>query len=50
MTALNLDKPNGWINRGGDMQNRWLHEDLIDMAYLYNYEFFNKLVDVGELE
>ena len=43
-------KSEGWVDRGGDMETNWLHEDLIDMAYLYNFELYDKLVDEGDLD
>jgi hypothetical protein len=45
----NLDKYNGWLNRGSTYEDRWLHNDLKNVAYLYNYSLFEKLVDDGEL-
>jgi len=45
-----LEKPNGWLNRGDDYGTRWLHNDLKNVAYLYNYSLFEKLVDVGGLK
>jgi len=42
-------KPNGWVNRFS-FGDRWKHEDLIDMAYLYDYMLFKKIVELGELK
>ena len=44
-----LCKPNGWVNRFS-FGDRWKHEDLIDMAYLYDYVLFEKIVELGELK
>lgn len=45
-----LDKDNGWLYRGQTYEYRWLHNDLKNLAYLYNYSLFEKLVDQGELQ
>jgi len=42
-------KPNGWVDRGNDYGLRWLHNDLKNVAFLYNYSLFKKLVNVGDL-
>ena len=41
---------NGWLNRGAPYGTRWLHNDLKNVAYVYNYSLFDKIVDDGELE
>lgn len=44
------NKPNGWPNRGDpDFQN-WLHNDMKDVAYFFNYKFYDRLVNEGGLE
>ena len=43
-------KENGWIYRNDELEENWLHEDLIDMAYLYNYKLYEKLVNDGDLD
>jgi hypothetical protein len=45
----NLEKDNGWLDRGDTYEYRWLHNDLKNVAYLYNYSLFKKLVDGGDL-
>jgi hypothetical protein len=45
-----FDQDNGWLNRGDPYGTRWLHNDLKNVAFLYNYSLFDKIVDDGELE
>lgn len=43
-------KPNGWPNRGDpDFQN-WLHNDMKDVAFFYNYKLFDMIVTEGDLK
>lgn len=43
-------KANDWPNRGdSDFQN-WLHNDMKDVAYFFNYRLFDRVVDVGGLK
>ncbi|HQM51467.1 MAG TPA: hypothetical protein PLJ71_22540, partial [Candidatus Hydrogenedentes bacterium] len=50
MNALNLH-PNGWWRTGdGDLDNRWLHSDLKQVAYYYVYPLFVNLVETGGLK
>jgi hypothetical protein len=44
-----LGQANGWLYRGNIYKYRWLHNDLKNVAYLYNYSLFKKLVDGGDL-
>ena len=50
----NLDsmafKPNGWPNRGRDWKTRWLHSDMKDVAYFYNYSLYQFIVEQGGLK
>jgi hypothetical protein len=45
----NTYKPNGWPNRTTFGQN-WLHSDLRNVAYFYNYKLFEKIVNDGDLK
>ena len=47
---LNSDalKPNGWPNRGRDWGIRWLHGDMKDVAYFYNFLLYHIIIH-GEL-
>jgi hypothetical protein len=44
-------KPNGWPVAGHSepFQNRWLHNDIKDVAYFYNHKLFDDMVRVGGL-
>lgn len=43
------NQPNGWGRSGEPYNDRWLHNDLKNMAYLYTYILFNELVSQGGL-
>ena len=43
-------KPNEWPNRGREWQTRWLHSDMKDVAYYYNYELYRYIVEQGGLK
>lgn len=43
-------RPNGWPRIHKDYGTRWLHNDAKDMAYLYTYKIYEKLVDKGCLK
>lgn len=43
-------KPNGWPNRGTPYYTKWLHNDMINMAYFYNYKLFDSIADTGEVK
>lgn len=38
---MNLNKPNGWHDRGTPYGSRWLHSDMKDMAYVTSVRFKN---------
>ncbi len=46
---MDANKALGWP-RTGYYADRWLHSDLRNMAYLYTYTLFEKLVLEGDLE
>lgn len=39
-------RPNGWPIRSNYNQ-RWLHSDMKDVSYFYNYKFYEKLKEKG---
>jgi len=41
---------NGWPARAGFELGKWHHSDIRDVAYPYNYKFFNQVVDLGNLK
>jgi hypothetical protein len=37
-----IPRPNGWWRPGsGDLDGRWLHSDMVEVAYFYVYKLFN---------
>ena len=44
-----FNRDNGWPNRN-TYNTRWLHSDIKNVAYVYNFEIFNRIVNAGELE
>ena len=53
-TQENLDSPSfkseGWPNRGRDWQTRWLHSDMKDVAYYFNFKLYEFIVNRGGLK
>jgi len=42
---------NGAWGRSGDpYDERWLHNDMQNMAFFYTHKLFEKLVDLGEMK
>ena len=53
---LNLDnassgipKPNDWPDHP-DYSGRWCHSDMKDVAYFYNFKFYDKAIEKGNLK
>ena len=46
---LKVPRPNGWPELS-DYPNRWLHSDMKDVAYFYNYKFYEKATEKGNLK
>ena len=50
---LNTDdekfRPNGWPERS-KFSGDWLHSDMKDVAYYYNYVFYKMVVEKGEMK
>ncbi len=43
--------PNGWWRRGdGDLDKRWLHSDIKDAAFYFNYKVFETIITTGGLK
>ena len=42
-------KPNGWPNHP-NYSERWCHSDMKDVAYFYNFKFYDKAVEKGNLK
>ena len=48
---LNTDTfRNGWGRKGGTYKVRWLHCDLKDMAYFYNFRAWDSIVSDGNFK
>ena len=43
-----LERPNGWPTRPR-WGNRWLHSDIKDVSYFYNFKFFDIVIEKGNL-
>ena len=43
-----IPRPNGWPTRSR-WNDRWLHSDMKDVSYYFNFKFYEKLVEKGEL-
>ena len=41
-------RPHGWPRRS-TFSGRWLHSDMKDVAYYFNYKFFDKIIEEGGL-
>ena len=48
-TASGVERPNGWPTRNG-YPGRWRHSDIKDVAYIFSYKFFEKVIEKGDLE
>ena len=44
-----VPKPNGWPARA-KYPGRWLHSDMKDVAFYYNYKFYEKVAEKGGLK
>lgn len=47
--TLQIAHPNGWPERS-DYQGQWCHSDLKDVAYFFNFKFYEKAVEKGSLK
>jgi len=48
-TSFGLARPNGWPTRSR-WDDRWLHSDMKDVSYFYNFKFYEKVVEKGNLK
>ncbi len=46
---LQIARPNGWPERSG-YQGQWCHSDLKDVAYFFNFKFYEKAIEKGNLK
>lgn len=47
-TNNGIEQPNGWPARQ-NFPDRWLHSDLYEVPYYYNFNFYNKILEEGDL-
>lgn len=47
--TLQITRPNGWPERS-DYQGQWCHSDLKDIAYFFNFKFYEKAIEKGNLK
>ena len=48
LTNPGIAHPNGWPSKSG-YPNRWLHSDMKDVSYFFNFKFFEKVIEKGGL-
>ena len=44
-----VPRPNGWPSQSS-YPDRWLHSDMKDVSFFYNFMFFKKLIEKGNLQ
>ena len=44
-----ISRPNGWPLRSS-YPDRWLHSDMKDVSYFFNFMFFKKIIEKGNLQ
>ena len=49
LTNPGIDHPNGWSSKLS-YPNRWLHSDIKDVSYYFNYKFYEKVIEKGSLQ
>ena len=47
--VLQIARPNNWPSRS-EYQGQWCHSDLKDVAYFYNFKFYEKAIEKGNLK
>ena len=48
LTNPEIEHPNGWPSKSS-YPNRWLHSDMKDVSYFYNFKFYEKAIEKGGL-
>ena len=46
--VLVAPRPNGWPSKSS-YPNRWLHSDMKDVSYYFNFKFYEKIIEKGNL-
>jgi hypothetical protein len=44
-----IARPNGWPERS-DFNGQWCHSDMKDVAYFFNFKFYDKVIEKGNLK
>lgn len=44
-----IARPNGWPERS-DFNGQWCHSDMKDVAYFFNFKFYDKTIEKGNLK
>ena len=47
-TPSGVERVNGWPSMGS-YTDRWCHSDMKDVSYFFNFKFYQKVVEKGEL-
>ena len=45
-----VSRPNGWGRDDERYETRWLHSDLMYMAYFYTYKLYEIFVEEGDMK
>ena len=48
LTNPGIEHPNGWPSKSS-YPNRWLHSDMKDVSYFFNFKFYEKAIEKGGL-
>ena len=46
--STGIERPNGWPSKSF-YPNRWLHSDMKDVSYFFNFKFYEKVIEKGTL-
>ena len=47
-STFGIQRPNNWPTRTR-WTNRWLHSDMKDVSYFFNFKFYEKVIEKGGL-
>jgi hypothetical protein len=47
MVDIVLERPNNWGRNHTDYVAGWLHSDIINMVFFYNYKLFEDIISKG---
>ena len=49
LTSSDIEHPNGWPSKTS-YPNRWLHSDIKDVSFFFNFKFYEKVIEKGGLK